>query len=199
MSVPLSKVINEVLQDALTNALKVLDAAENEAFEVVDRVEREVLQELAQMEETGKASRQAAVQRILSTAEIQSKNMAIAAVEEEVNKIFDSVLEKIAKESGTPEFKKMLSNLLDETVQVMGRDIVVETNEAALPLLREVVAEKKYGVKVVVSDKPAQIVAGLRATSLDGSMRYDNSVEARLERLKPVLRTEIAKMLMQKE
>ncbi|MEM1976259.1 MAG: hypothetical protein QW074_09275, partial [Candidatus Caldarchaeum sp.] len=78
MSVPLSKVINEVLQDALTNALKVLDAAENEAFEVVDRVEREVLQELAQMEETGKASRQAAVQRILSTAEIQSKNMAIA-------------------------------------------------------------------------------------------------------------------------
>ncbi|MEM4382880.1 MAG: V-type ATP synthase subunit E [Candidatus Caldarchaeum sp.] len=196
---PLSKVINEVLQDALTNALKVLDAAENEAFEVVDRVEREVLQELAQMEETGKASRQAAVQRILSTAEIQSKNMAIAAVEEEVNKIFDSVLEKIAKESGTPEFKKMLSNLLDETVQVMGRDIVVETNEAALPLLREVVAEKKYGVKVVVSDKPAQIVAGLRATSLDGSMRYDNSVEARLERLKPVLRTEIAKMLMQKE
>jgi len=199
LSVPLSKVINEVLQDALTNALKVLDAAENEAFEVVDRVEREVLQELAQMEETGKASRQAAVQRILSTAEIQSKNMAIAAVEEEVNKIFESVLEKIAKESGTPEFKKVLTKLLDETVQVMGRDIVVETNEAALPLLREVVAEKKYGIKVVVSDKPAKIVAGLRATSLDGSMRYDNSVEARLERLKPVLRTEIAKMLMQKE
>ncbi len=199
MSVPLSKVINEVLQDALMNGLKVLDQAEAEALEVVNRVEREVMQELAQIEEAGKASRQASVQRILSTAEIQSKNMAIAAVEEEVNKIFESVLEKIAKESGTPEFKKVLTRLLDETVQVMGRDIVVETNEVALPLLREVVAEKKYGVKVVVSGKPAPIKAGLRATSVDGSMRYDNSVEARLERLKPVLRTEIAKMLMQKE
>lgn len=199
MSASLAKVVNEVLQEALANALRTVDEGEAEAMRIVARTEEEVIREIKSMQEEGKVTREAVVQRILSTAEIQAKNMAIAAVEEEVSKIFERVLYTLVDKARKPEFKPVLERLLDEVVSLLNRDLMVESNEDGIRFLKEILASKHYPVKVVVAETPVPIKGGLRASSLDGSLRYDNSIEARLERLKPQLRTEIAKMLLAKE
>lgn len=199
MSTSLAKVVNEVLQEALSAAIKTVEEGEAEALRIVSRVEEDLIREIQTMREAGKASREAVVQRILSTAEIQAKNLSISAVEEEVSKIFDSVLAKMAENSRKPEFRPVMESLLDEVVELLGRDMVVESNDYGIEMLREITTHKRYPVKVVVSEKPINISGGFRASSLDGTLRYDNSLEARLERMKPQLRTEIAKMLLAKE
>ncbi|MEM4573177.1 MAG: V-type ATP synthase subunit E [Candidatus Caldarchaeum sp.] len=199
MSTTLAKVVNEVLQEALAKALKSVDEAEAEALRIVSKAEEDVLAEVRTIQEAGRKAREAEVQRILSTAEIQAKNLAIAAVEEEVTKIFEAVLEKVVEESKHSEFKPVMAKLLDEVVELLGRDLMVESNEVGLAMLREIVKSKKYPVKVFVAEVPVNIKAGVRAVSLDGAIRYDNSLEARLERLKPYLRTKLAKMLLPKE
>jgi len=198
-SATVDKVVSEVVQETLANLAKSLEEAEAEALRVIERVEEELRRELTAVEEAGKAARESARQRILSTAEVQAKNMAIAAVEDELAKLFEDVKEKLRLIASDGSFKPVMKKLLDEAVQLIGRDMYVESNEAGLRMLREILSSNVYPVKVTVVDKPAQILGGLRAYSADGRMRFDNSLESRLERMKPALRTELAKMIMKKE
>jgi vacuolar-type H+-ATPase subunit E/Vma4 len=195
----LDRVISEVVQEAFQTIMKSLDEAQAEALRIVSKTLDEFMRERAAIEEAGRAEREAARQRILSTAEIQAKNMAIAAVEEEVGKVFETALSRLAKEAAGDGFKQVMKRLLDEAVELIGKDIVVESNEKGIEMLREIVANGSYKVRITVSDKPIKTIGGLRAVSADGLTRLDNTLEARLERLKQSLRSEIAKMFLRKE
>jgi vacuolar-type H+-ATPase subunit E/Vma4 len=195
----LDRVISEVIQEAFQTIMKSLDEAQAEALRIVSKTLDEFMRERAAIEEAGRAEREAARQRILSTAEIQAKNMAIAAVEEEVGKVFETALSRLAKEAAGDGFKQVMERLLDEAVELIGKDIVVESNEKGIEMLREIVANGSYKVRITVSDKPIKTIGGLRAVSADGLTRLDNTLEARLERLKQSLRSEIAKMFLRKE
>ena len=195
----LDRVISEVIQEAFQTITKSLDEAQAEALRIVSKTLDEFMRERAAIEEAGRAEREAARQRILSTAEIQAKNMAIAAVEEEVGKVFETALSRLAKEAAGDGFKHVMERLLDEAVELIGKDIVVESNEKGIEMLREIVANGSYKVRITVSDKPIKTIGGLRAVSADGLTRLDNTLEARLERLKQSLRSEIAKMFLRKE
>jgi vacuolar-type H+-ATPase subunit E/Vma4 len=195
----LDRVISEVVQEAFQTITKSLDEAQAEALRIVSKTLDEFMRERAAIEEAGRAEREAARQRILSTAEIQAKNMAIAAVEEEVGKVFETALSRLAKEAAGDGFKHVMERLLDEAVELIGKDIVVESNEKGIEMLREIVANGGYKVRITVSDKPIKTIGGLRAVSADGLTRLDNTLEARLERLKQSLRSEIAKMFLRKE
>jgi vacuolar-type H+-ATPase subunit E/Vma4 len=195
----LDRVISEVIQEAFQTITKSLDEAQAEALRIVSKTLDEFMRERAAIEEAGRAEREAARQRILSTAEIQAKNMAIAAVEEEVGKVFETALSRLAKEAAGDGFKQVMERLLDEAVELIGKDIVVESNEKGIEMLREIVANGSYKVRITVSDKPIKTIGGLRAVSADGLTRLDNTLEARLERLKQSLRSEIAKMFLRKE
>jgi V/A-type H+-transporting ATPase subunit E len=195
----LDRVISEVVQEAFQTITKSLDEAQAEALRIVSKTLDEFMRERAAIEEAGRAEREAARQRILSTAEIQAKNMAIAAVEEEVSKVFETALSRLAEEAAGDGFKHVMERLLDEAVELIGKDIVVESNEKGIEMLREIVANGGYKVRITVSDKPIKTIGGLRAVSADGLTRLDNTLEARLERLKQSLRSEIAKMFLRKE
>ncbi len=195
----LERVISEVIQEAFQTITKSLDEAQAEALRIVSTTYDEFVRERASIEEAGRAEREAARQRILSTAEIQAKNMAIAAVEEEVGRVFEAALSRLAKEAAEDGFKQVMEKLLDEAVRLIGKDIVVESNEKGIEMLREIVAKGGHKVKITVSDKPIKTIGGLRAVSADGLTRFDNTLEARLERLKQSLRSEIAKMFLRKE
>jgi vacuolar-type H+-ATPase subunit E/Vma4 len=195
----LDRVISEVVQEAFQTIMKSLDEAQAEALRIVSKTLDEFMREWAAIEEAGRAEREAARQRILSTAEIQAKNMAIAAVEEEVGKVFETALSRLAEEAAGDGFKHVMKRLLDEAVELIGKDIVVESNEKGIEMLREIVANGSYKVRITVSDKPIKTIGGLRAVSADGLTRLDNTLEARLERLKQSLRSEIAKMFLRKE
>ncbi len=194
----LEKVVSEVVQEALASMRRQLDDSEAEAYRIIERVEEELKRELSSIYEMGKAARDAARQRILSTAEIQARNMSIAVVEEEVSKIFETVMSKISRMADEDHFESVLKKLLDEAVKLIGGDIVVESNEKGIQLLKKIVSKNAYGVKIIISERPIATVGGLRASSTDGSKRFDNTFEARLERIKPQLRNEIAKMIIGK-
>ncbi|MEM4290929.1 MAG: V-type ATP synthase subunit E [Candidatus Caldarchaeum sp.] len=195
----LEKVVAEVVQEALQNAEKMLDEAEREAEKVLERAAVDVSRELASLREAGQAVREASRQRIISTAEIKAKNMAIAAVEEEVSKIFDSVFHKLARMASEDSFEPELKKLLDEAVELVGREMTVYSNEKGVEMLKRIMSKHQYKLPVHVSENPINTVGGVLAKSADGQVVYDNTLEARLERLKPLLRNEIAKMILRKD
>jgi V/A-type H+-transporting ATPase subunit E len=49
--------------------------------------------------------------------------------------------------------------------------------------------------KPVLEEKSIDTIGGVVITSLDGSVRFDNTFEARLERMRPSLRMEVSETL----
>ena len=46
-----------------------------------------------------------------------------------------------------------------------------------------------------MSDQHTDVLGGIRIKSSDGIMTYDNTLDSRIERLKPLIRKNIAQML----
>jgi V/A-type H+-transporting ATPase subunit E len=49
-------------------------------------------------------------------------------------------------------------------------------------------------VKISVSDEAIEALGGVKVKSKDGSVVYDNTLDSRIERLKPIIRKDIALM-----
>jgi V/A-type H+-transporting ATPase subunit E len=50
-------------------------------------------------------------------------------------------------------------------------------------------------MKITVSDEVIDIIGGIKATSRDGTMTLDNTVDSSIESLKPLIRKEIVQLL----
>ena len=191
----LERVVREVVQEALAEFKQGLEEAGRQALKIVEGVEEETLREAAAMLEAGKHSRDTLRQRILSLAEINARNKSIAVLEEAVNNVLERARERITQLNGK-ELEDALRFLLREAVDAIGAErVIVETNSAGLKVIekvaREIEEEKK--VSLSISKTPIEDV-GIKARSEKGDIIYDNTVDARLERMRPLLRKEIAKL-----
>ena len=64
--------------------------------------------------------------------------------------------------------------------------------------MKKIIADlqkKSSKVKVSMSSQPIDVIGGIRVKSGDGSMTYDNTIDSRIERLKPLIRKNIAQLL----
>ncbi|MGI0047906.1 MAG: V-type ATP synthase subunit E family protein, partial [Nitrososphaera sp.] len=57
------------------------------------------------------------------------------------------------------------------------------------------VQEKNPRIKINLSNDHIDVLGGIRVKSADGTMTYDNTIDSRIERLKPLIRKNIAQML----
>jgi V/A-type H+-transporting ATPase subunit E len=113
-----------------------------------------------------------------------------------VNNYFEKARERFRELSRDKEYKSMLNEMIDDCISAIGTgEIIIESNEKDLKFVAEIVAKKPKKVKLTLSDKPINVIGGLRAISPDGSLTFDSTIELRMERLKPLIRKEIVQTL----
>jgi len=165
----------------------------------VERIENETFRELSAISSAGASARESVRQRIISLAEISAKNKAISVIEDGVKRVFEMALEEVGRRAGQPGFSSVMRRLLIDAVDALGAaEVVAESNREGLRILREIVGDvgREKGVVIRLADQPIETIAGVRVRTVDGSRICDNTVEARLERLRQYLRKEVASILM---
>lgn len=197
MSDALDKVIKKVAEETMRECLFLLDSAEKEAMELLESGMHETNAEAMEIIESAK--RQAGLERsrILGMAEVEARNEMLALIEEYVNMVIERAMEKLKHAPTIPNYKDVMRKLLLEGLNAVGSDVKVWTNAEGIDILKELADEVSAGTgfKVYVGDEPIDCTAGLKVSSLDGKRVFDNTVEGRLRRLRPLLRREVAKIL----
>lgn len=127
--------------------------------------------------------------QIVGGADLEARNRQLAAVEESIGRVFDEAVSRIRSAERDDSYAKLVGALLDEAARILGTDITVHANGRDRPLLEPMLS--KYPGATLSAD-PLDCMGGLRAVSRDGTMSFDNTLDARLERLKPLIRKEIA-------
>jgi V/A-type H+-transporting ATPase subunit E len=87
--------------------------------------------------------------------------------------------------------------LIQESSAKLGPEIVIQCNKTDLNLVKKLVSQESSNrkSKITVSDEAVDIIGGIKAASVDGTMSLDNTLDSNIESLKPLIRKEIVQLL----
>jgi V/A-type H+-transporting ATPase subunit E len=214
MSGGIDKIIAEIEKSAGDEAGAILAEARARADMILADARQEAARQERIIAAKGQQEAGQEAQRIVAEARIRARRAEIDAREELMQQAFtraQKILEDIAgggAVSGT-DYKATLERLIcfsvvssgagDLEVFINRRDRGVLSPADLNQIAARIRAEHGTEVVLTLSPEPLACRGGVVVKSTDGSVRVDNTFEARLERLWQTIRTEVARLLFEEE
>ena len=87
--------------------------------------------------------------------------------------------------------------MVQDSVAKLGSEIIIQCNKTDLKLVKKILSQESSDkkVKITVSDEAIDIIGGIKAASVDGTMTLDNTLDSNIETLKPLIRKDIVQLL----
>ena len=186
----LAKVSGEFEAEVLAD----LEAGRSETLAKIEGVRKETAEAVGKILETGEKKAESLRRQIIGSAELDARNAQLRSLERAVNEAFDLAAKRISSESGASQ-ENALTSLIQEGLDVIGpkaRVLCAAKDRRAVSS-----AIRKFGsrAKLSLDGEEIDTIGGVILTTPDGSVRFDNTFEARLERMRPTLRKEVAAIL----
>lgn len=195
----ISAIANEVVGDVQKEAEAVILAAEKEAKETLKVAKEQADQNYREIINQVKAKAEAEKRKIASVTEVEIRNRLLQTKEDLVDVAFEKALVKLKEFVKTEEYHDYLLKLIVDVAKKIGqKDLVVQVNARDSEWLTEDVLKrlsKKMHFELRLSEKTEDYVGGCIIQTADGKIIYDNTIDNRLQELKPTLRVEVAKIL----
>jgi V/A-type H+-transporting ATPase subunit E len=194
----LERTIDKVLSQTESELISQIDSGFKEALAKLDASRTKLKSEYEAIIESAKKEAENLKRQIVGSSRLTARNKELVIIESAINEIFRKVKEKLQLKSNDKLYKDLLRKMIEESISRLDSpEIVIECNKNDLDVVKKIVqdlsADKK--VKLALSKKPIDIVGGIRAVSADGTMTLDNSLDSKIERLKPLIRKEIVQLL----
>ena len=127
--------------------------------------------------------------QIVGSADLQARNKSLLIVQESADKVLEKAKEKISNMDRNSEYSSLITKLLTEATSALDTsDVIVFTNSKDKDVVQSAVSNIS-GAEL--SNDLIDCMGGVKVTSKDGSMSFDNTIDARIELLKPLIRKDI--------
>jgi V/A-type H+-transporting ATPase subunit E len=167
-----------------------LNSSFDESLQTLTKSESKFEQEYDRIVDEGKKEAEKIEKQIVGSADLESRNKQLRLVEEYVQKAFDKAIEQIKSSKHDANYSKLIEILLTDAIDTLGaKEVTISTNSKDKEIVNSLL--KKFpGSKL--SSETIDCLGGVEVSSKDGSMSFNNTIDARLDRLKPLIRKEIA-------
>jgi len=186
----LEKVSGEFESEAMAD----LEAGRKETIKRIESVRKEATEAVTKILETSMKQAESVKRQIIGAAELETRNAQLKALERGVGEAFDLAAKQISAASGAAH-EKAIVGLIQEGLDVLGKHAVVQCAAKDKKVVAAAIKKLDPKVKVTLDDDPIETIGGVVLTTTDGSVRFDNTFEARLERMRPTLRKDVAYVL----
>ncbi|MFQ5920902.1 MAG: V-type ATP synthase subunit E [Nitrososphaerales archaeon] len=194
----LERTITKVLSEAEDDMISQADSAYEQAVNKLRSSRGELEADYSRIIEGAKKQAENLKRQMIGNSRLAARNRQLVLIEGAVSDAFEKSRSRVESVRSTTKYASMLRRLLEESLKAVGDDAVVECNDkdksAVKKLLPEL--ERSLKIKIKVSEKPISCLGGVRVRSGDGSMVYENTLDSRIERLKPLIKKDIAKTFM---
>ena len=186
----LERTIDKILGQTESNILSSLNEALTESQQKLENSTKTLEQEYDQIINDGKKEADKIEKQIMGSADLEARNKQLTTIEESIAKVFSKALEEIANTERSGDYSNLIKSLLDESTKILGTtEIVVSTNTKDKEIVQSMLSQYPGSE---LSPEPISCLGGVKVKSKDGSMTFDNTVDAKIERLKPLIRKDIA-------
>jgi V/A-type H+-transporting ATPase subunit E len=186
----LEKTIEKILSQSEVEILANLKTSYDESLETLSKSQSSLEQDYDKILDEGRKESDKIEKQIVGSSDLESRNKQLLLVEASVVKVFDKAIEKIEATSRNENYSKLITTLLDESTEALGTtEVTVYTNSKDQDVVKPLLS--KYSGSEL-SSETIDCLGGVEIKSKDGSMSFNNTIDARLERMKPLIRKEIA-------
>ena len=184
----IDKILNKSEKEILESLNQSLDDSKKTLSESLPSLEQEYDRIIADAKkEADKLQKQ-----IIGSSSLEARKKQIMLMEDSIEKVINKAIEKLPGLVRNKDYTKLMTKLIDEAIKSLGTSVVITTNSKDKTLVKTIL--KKFDGTTLSSDT-VECIGGIMAKSKDGSMNFDNTIDARLERLKPIIRRDVATKL----
>jgi len=189
----IDKILKNTENDILSSLKSALDDSQQNLDDSVTKLETEYDKIISD----GKKEADKIEKQIVGGSDIEARNKQLLALESSVDRVFTTALEQISNSDRTGDYANLIKSLLDESTKVLGTsEVIVFTNSKDKDTVQSTLSSFPGSE---LSSETIDCLGGVKIQSKDGSMKFDNTIDARIERLKPLIRKEIASKFGVKE
>jgi len=186
----LEQAIDKILKKTEKEILSDLKNSGSDSKQTLDNSLPKLEQEYDKIISDGKKEADKIEKQIVGSSDLEVRNKQLLLLEEGVDKAFSKALDQITKTDRSGDYSNLIKTLLDESTKILGTtEVTVFTNTKDKDVVKSALS-KFSGAKL--SSDTIDCLGGIIIKSKDGTMTFDNTIDARVERLKPLIRKEIA-------
>ena len=199
------KIVSSILSEAQSKADAIIQEAEKEAALIVEEGEKEAVLEKEKILENAKKQSALKYQQLISEAKMNSRRAELEAREEIIESAFKGAEEELRKIASTSseEYKESLRKIIEEaSFEIGGGDLVLSLKEEDIAKIKNSIPAIENEIEAKTSTKTTleigeniNTIGGAVVKTKNGDIEVNNTIEARTQRFKKVLRSEVAKIL----
>ncbi|WP_458454225.1 V-type ATP synthase subunit E [Methanobrevibacter sp.] len=203
MSSGTSKIVESIMSEAKEKADVIIQDANAEVSAIQAKAEKTAEAEKTKILENGKKQSDMRYQQIISEAKMNARRAELGAKEEVIEAAFNQAIGelKIKASSGDDEYEDSLSKMIKEAAdEIGGNDLIIQLNEADTKKIKDELSANgsdSFQLDEInfTLGEPIDAMGGAVLKTVNGDIEVNNTIEARLERFKSILRSEVAEIL----
>jgi len=195
----LERTINKVISQAEADFITQIDSSFQESLKNIAASRTKLEAEYNRILEGARKQGDNLKRQIVGSSRLSARNRQLVLIESAVNDTFEKAKTILASSKRENSYRLLMRKILKDSVMMIDSDeVIVECNKNDIELVEQAISDSfkdNNKIKIKMSDHPLNSIGGIRLTSADGSMTFDNTLDSRIERLKPLIRKNIAQML----
>jgi V/A-type H+-transporting ATPase subunit E len=186
----LEHTIDKILTQTEKSILSNIQSALSESQKTLDNAIPKLEQEYEKVISDGKKEADKIEKQIIGSSDLEARNKQLLALEEAIDKVFTKAIDQISNMARSGDYSNLIKTLLDESTEILGTTkVIIYTNSKDKNVVQDVLS-KYSGAEI--SPETINCLGGITVKSKDGAMKFDNTLDARIQRMKPLIRKEIA-------
>jgi V/A-type H+-transporting ATPase subunit E len=193
----LERTIDKVLSQKESALISEIDSALQNSLKNLESSKSSLQVEYDNIIESSKKQAENLKRQIIGSSTLNARNKELVIIESAIDEIFAKAKEKLAKSNTEKNYEKKLTRLIQDSSAKLGSEIVIQCNKTDLNLVKKLVSQESSNrkSKITVSNEVVDIIGGIKAASVDGTMSLDNTLDSNIETLKPLIRKRIVQLL----
>ena len=201
MSSGTSKIVESIMSEAQGKADVIMQDANAEVSAIQAKAEKTADVEKIKILDNGKKQSDMRYQQIISEAKMNARRAELGAKEEVIEAAFNQAIGELKTKasSNDSDYEHALGKMIKEAAdEIGGNDLIIQLNEADTNKLKaDLSSDDSFeieGINFKVGE-PIDAIGGAILKTSNGDIEVNNTIEARLERFKSILRSEVAEIL----
>jgi V/A-type H+/Na+-transporting ATPase subunit E len=195
---PLERTIDQVIANKESELLTQLNKSYLESINNIDLSKSQIEAEYENIILNAEKKAENLKRQVIGSSKLSARNKELILLEQAVNDVYVKAKEKLALYSEQPNYKNMLIKTLDESIPNLGTfDIIIECLKRDVEFFKKQIESlsQKFNKKIKIQSNLKNSLGGFKIKSSDGTVTLDNTIDSRMERLKPLIRKNIAQIL----
>ena len=201
MSSGTDKIVSSIMSEAQEKADVIIQEVTAEVSAIQAKADKTAEVEKTRILENGKKQSDMRYQQIISEAKMNARRAKLSAKEEIIEAAFEKAVSELEQKasSQSADYEDSLIKMIKEAADEIGGDnLIIQLNEADTNQFKgEISSDNTFdveGIKFKLGE-PINAIGGAILKTSNGDIEVNNTIEARLERFKSILRSEVANVL----